>query len=116
MIQSYRTPSSRMDRIGTVKFKAESMDRDELGQYPVVEKELATIWCGVTPQTGTMLSGRAADTQLADTTHKVVIRYRPDIRPDMWLEIEGTRYDILYVLDPYLRHETLELFCEVKQR
>ena len=27
-----------------------------------------------------------------------------------------TRYDILYVLDPYLRHETLELFCEVKQR
>ena len=32
----------------------------------------------------------------------------------MWLEIAGETYDILYILDPYLRHETLEIFCEVR--
>ena len=116
MIQSYANPATRLNRVATIKYMGESVERDDLGQYPVVETELATVWAGVTPQTGSMLSGRAADTQLADTTHKVVIRWRPDVKADMWLEIEGERYDVLYVLDPYLRHETLELFCEVKQR
>jgi len=116
MIHSYANPATKLDKIGVIKYKGEGMARDALGQYPVEERTLATVWCGVTPQTGSMLSGRAADTQLADTTHKVTVRWRPDVKPDMWMEIEGTRYDILYVLDPYLRHETLELFCEVKQR
>ena len=28
--------------------------------------------------------------------------------------IDGQRYNILYILDPYLQHERLELFCEVR--
>ena len=43
----------------------------------------------------------------------MTIRYRKGVTPDMWMEIQGQRYEILYILDPYLRHETLELFCEV---
>ena len=75
---------------------------------------MAVVWCGVTPQTGSLLTGRPAETVLSRTTHKVTIRYRPGITADMWLEIGGEPYDILYILDPYLRHETLELFCEVR--
>lgn len=93
--------------VGTVK--------DALGQYPQADTTVATVWCGVIPQTGSLLSGRAAETQLTRTTHKVVMRYRTDIKPDMWLIIGGVRYDILYILDPYLLHERLEVFCEVKQ-
>lgn len=71
------------------------------------------MWASVIPQTGSLLSGRAAETQLSRTTHKVVIRYRNDIKPDMWLMIGGQRYNILYILDPFLKHVSLEIFCEV---
>lgn len=89
-------------------------EKDALGQYPVEEKPFAVVWCGVTPQTGSLLAGRPAETKLSRTTHKVVIRYRRGITPDMWLVIDGETYDILYVLDPYLAHDRLELFCEVR--
>jgi len=26
---------------------------------------------------------------------------------------DGVRYNILYIMDPYLDHERLEVFCEV---
>ena len=51
-------------------------ERDKLGQYPVVEETVAKVWAGVTPQTGSLLSGRAAETTISRTTHKVTIRYR----------------------------------------
>ena len=97
-----------------IRRRAQAKEKDALGQYPVTPETVATVWCGVTPQTGSLLSGRPAETQLSRTTHKVTIRYRKGLTPDMWLEIEGATYDILYILDPYLRHESLELFCEVR--
>lgn len=97
-----------------IRRMAQAKEKDALGQYPVTPETVATVWCGVTPQTGSLLSGRPAETQLSRTTHKVTIRYRKGLTPDMWLEIEGETYDILYILDPYLRHESLELFCEVR--
>ena len=75
---------------------------------------MAALWCAVIPQTGSLLKGRAGETELAKTTHKIVIRYRPGVTADMWMEVYGERYDILYVMDPYNDHTTLELFCEVR--
>lgn len=86
---------------------------NELGQYPIVDTVLGNVFCGVIPQTGGLLSGRIAETTLARTTHKIVCRYRNDIEPDMWLIIEGQKYNILYVMDPYLNKERLEIFTEV---
>ena len=86
---------------------------NELGQYPIVDTVLGNMFCGVIPQTGGLLSGRTAETTLARTTHKIICRYRNDIEPDMWLIIEGQRYNILYVMDPYLNKERLEIFTEV---
>lgn len=106
--------STRLNRQAKVMTRGKATEKDALGQYPIVDKEVCTVWCGVVPQTGSMLSGRQAETILTRTTHKVVIRYRDDIMPEMWLMIDGVRYDILYILDPYLRHETLEIFCEVR--
>lgn len=100
---------------GSLWQMATAEEKDKLGQYPVSPRKVADLWCGVTPQTGSLLTGRPAETQLSRTTHKVVIRYRKGVTSDMWLEIQGQRYEILYILDPYLRHETLELFCEVRQ-
>jgi len=89
-------------------------EKDELGQYPVEPQTVAEVWCAVVPQTGSLLAGRPAETELARTTHKVIIRYRPGVTPDMWVEVYGIRYDILYVMDPYHDRTTLELFCEVR--
>lgn len=113
MLQYYSQPSTRLNKHGTIMQMAKSMEKDALGQHPVVETVVCRVPCGVTPQTGSLLSGRSAETAISSTTHKVIIRYRKDIKPDMWVMIDGERYDILFVLDPYLRHETLELFCEV---
>ena len=41
------------------------------------------------------------------------MRYCKDITPDMWFVYDGVRYNILYIMDPYLDHERLEIFCEV---
>lgn len=114
MIRYNSQLSTKLNRRAVIKRLSESPVKDELGQYPAVESVVATVWCGVTPQTGSMLNGRQADTQLTRTTHKVTIRYREDIKDDMWLEIQGIRYDILYIVNPYLDRETLEIFCEVK--
>ena len=94
--------STRLNRRAEIKVMGKSYEKDALGQYPIVEQTVAEVWCGVTPQI------------LTRTTHKVTIRWRDDLRPEMWLMIDGVRYDILYVLDPYVRHEVLEIFCEVK--
>ena len=83
-----------------------STTMNELGQYPIVDTVISNMYCGVIPQTGGLLSG-------AKTTHKIVCRYRNDIEPDMWLIIEGQKYNILYVMDPYLNKERLEIFTEV---
>lgn len=106
--------ASDLRQRAVIKRLVQGTKKDALGQYPAVEEIVAKAWCGVTPQTGSLLAGRPAETQLSRTTHKVTIRYRKGITPDMWLEIAGVRYDILYILDPYLRHESLELFCEVR--
>ena len=106
--------SSHLNQRAEIWKNGVSDTKDALGQYPQKDQLVATVWAGVVPQTGSLLSGRAAETQLTRTTHKVIIRYRKDVTADMWLMIGGARYDILYILDPYLRHEWLEIFCEVK--
>ena len=108
------TPSTNLRTRAELWHMETATERDDLGQYPVSPKLICRLWAAVTPQTGSLLTGRLADTQISKTTHKVTVRFRRGITPDMWLLIDGQRYDILYILDPYLRHETLELFCEVR--
>lgn len=105
--------STMLNKRVEIWHSVKSSTRDELGQYPVVDELYTTVWAGVVPQTGNLLNGRVADTTLARTTHKIIMRYRNDIKPDMWVMFEGVRYNILYVLDPYSNHERLEVFAEV---
>ena len=88
-------------------------EKNRLGQYPKEEKKLFEVWGAILPQTGGLLNGRQADTTLCRTTHKIVCRYTSKIRSDMWIMYKGQRYDILYIQDPYLNNERLEIFCEV---
>lgn len=77
-------------------------------------KKLA-LWAQIVPKTGSLLTGRQADTMLSQTTHVIKCRYADgkDIEPDDWIVYKGQRYDIDYILNPYMRNETLEIFCQV---
>lgn len=105
--------TSKLTRKLALWRNVQSVEMNELGQFPIVETHIKTIWGGIVPQTGQLLSGRAADTSLSRTTHKIIVRYDPSILPSDWFIYGGSRYEILYILDPYLNHERLEIFCEV---
>lgn len=105
--------SSMLTKRVEIWHNVKSDTKDRLGQYPTEDKLYKVAYAGVIPQTGSLLNGRAADTTLSRTTHKIVMRYTKNITPDMWFMYDGVRYNILYILDPYLDHERLEVFCEV---
>lgn len=74
---------------------------------------IKSVWASLVPQTGT-LQKQQAETILTNVTHKVIIRYSAglDITKDMQLQYKGRRYDIRYILNPFERNETLEIFCQ----
>ena len=93
--------------------RGKSEVKNELGQYPMTDTKCLTLWGNITPQTGSLLNGRTADTTLTRTTHKITVRYNQNITSDMWIVYNNTRYNILYILDPYEDGERLEIFAEV---
>lgn len=86
--------------------------KNRLGQYPKEDKKLFTVWGAILPQTGGLLNGRPADTILTRVTHKIIVRYTDKIKSSNWIIYKGHRYDINYIIDPYLNNERLELYVE----
>lgn len=100
---------NRLEVWGTVT----ATEKNRLGQYPKEDKKLFDVYGAVLPQTGSLLNGRQAGTTLCRTTHKIVLRYNDKITSANWFVYNGVRYDILYIMDPYLNSERLECYCEV---
>ena len=72
-----------------------------------------STWAQVIPQTG-KLQSQAADTILANVSHKIKVRYAvgKNISEDMYIMARGKRFNIKYILNPYYSNEWLEIFCE----
>lgn len=89
---------------------------NELGEddYDHEPKKLKTIWCGFTPQTATMRKSQAGNI-LSEVDTKITTRYNAgkDIEEDMWFVYKGKRYDIKYILNPYMKNEELEFFTQL---
>ena len=100
---------NRIEVWGTVT----SDTKNRLGQYPKEDKKLFDVWGAIIPQTGSLLNNRPADTTLTKTTHKIIMRYNNKITSANWFVYNGVRYDIIYIMDPYLNNERLECFVEV---
>lgn len=86
---------------------------NELGENDYTPIKINTIWSKIVPQTG-KLQIQQANTILSNVTHKIIVRYGAgkDITQDMYIMFRGKRFDIKYILNPYFRNETLEIFCE----
>lgn len=83
---------------------------NELGETDSTFGKIKTIWAAIIPQTSKMQSGQA-NTILSNTTHKIIVRYDKGITQDMYIMFKGKRFDINYILNPYFKNETLEIFC-----
>lgn len=67
----------------------------------------------IIPQTGKMQNAQA-NTILTNVTHKIIVRYPSNkmLSTDMFIMFQGKRFDIIYILNPYFKNETLEVFVE----
>ncbi|MEB7455128.1 phage head closure protein [Lysinibacillus sphaericus] len=71
------------------------------------------VWAAIIPQTGS-LQKQVADTVLTNVTHKIIVRYNAgkDITKDMRIRFKGHEFEIKFVLNPYFKNETLEIFVQ----
>ncbi|MFJ7408079.1 MULTISPECIES: phage head closure protein [unclassified Lysinibacillus] len=71
------------------------------------------VWAAIIPQTGS-LQKQVADTILTNVTHKIMVRYNAgkDITKDMRIKYKDHEFEIKYVLNPYFKNETLEIFVQ----
>ncbi|MBO7747357.1 phage head closure protein [Paenibacillus sp. MWE-103] len=87
---------------------------NELNEMDYVPRMLKAVHAEIIPQTGSLQRQQGIETVLSQVTHKVIVRYLSGkfITPDMWMLYRGQRFNIRFILDPFMRHEKLELFCE----
>lgn len=104
---------------GKIKIYKKTMTINEIGEQQPEEKLLKTIWASVTPRTGSMMNGRAADVMLSKTTHSITIRAEEvrDITVDCfirWEDLNGLEhvFDINYVLPPTRKSRFTEIYVE----
>lgn len=83
---------------------------DGAGGYSLSWQEEATLWAEMRP-----LSGKekvVADKLQASLTHRVVLRYRDGVTPQMRLQMDGRYFNIRRVINVEERNEFLELLVE----
>jgi len=106
--------AGRLNRQIDIWGNVETGKTDELGSPASEDRVLASgVWAEIVPQTGSLMTGRQADTVLSKTTHKIIIRYSafPALSNANWITHQGHRFDVDYVLNPYFKDEFLEVFC-----
>lgn len=86
---------------------------NELNETAYRFEKVNSLWASLIPQTG-KLQKQQAETILTNVTHKIIVRYTAgkDITKDMQIYYKDSRYAIRYILNPFERNETLEIFCE----
>lgn len=86
---------------------------NELNEEAEKFGKLKTIWAEIIPQTGT-LQRQQADTILTNVTHKIKVRYNAgkDITKEMRIRYKDHEFEIKYILNPYFKNETLEIFVQ----
>lgn len=85
---------------------------NDIGADEVMEEILMKRWAKLESRTGSLLTGRAAETRLSKTTHKFTVRYTKAITPDCWIIYDGRRFTIDYINDPDFSRRYLEIFVQ----
>ena len=92
-----------------VVLEREQRSDDGGGGATVAWQVVATVWAAIKP-----LSGREKDRYQgleATLSHRVTLRYRTDVMPDMRLRMGGRVFDIRAVFSPDERRQWLICLC-----
>lgn len=91
-------------RVG-IMHKVETVDEllQTTHRFEVVHK----VWSGIEPVS--MKEITDGDKVKYEATNTFVIRYRPDVTEEMKIEYNGKIFDIISVIDPMEKHESLEI-------
>lgn len=95
----------------------ESTKKNRMGDTPEKPVKVGGVFAKLEFRGGGLLTGRAADSVLAQTTQKFTYPYWdfPNLVPDKnWIEYEGKKYNVLYTLDEGNKHEWLQVFTNEK--
>lgn len=94
-----------------VEIWGNTKEKNELLETINKLSKLMTVWAEIIPQTG-KLQNAQADTILTNVTHKIIIRYIDGLKTDMWVNFKEHKFEIMYILNPYFKNETLEIFVK----
>lgn len=98
----------RMNRRITIQY-ADGWDVDDEGNAVPKWENFATVWANIRPLRGREYFEAAAAN--AETTVKMIIRYRDGVTPNMQVIYNGEIYRIQAVIDVYEGRKQLELMC-----
>lgn len=105
-----------MGRIGAMRHRLVIEARDAIsdsgGGQTVSWSSGATVWAEITPLSGGELLRQ--DRLSATITHRISLRYRSDVAPEMRFRSGERLFEILTVRDVDERHRRLECLCEEK--
>lgn len=98
------------------------LTKNEDGELEPAPRMIKRVWAQIVPKTGSLLSGRVADTTLSKTTHQIKMRYSTakGVLPEYWLiykekigeEVREHRFDIDYIQNPLFKNNELQIFCQ----
>lgn len=93
-----------------VTLQAPQETSDGGGGASVTWTDVAVVWAAIAPLRGgeRLRAGRLE----AALTHRVTIRYRADVTPEMRVAFGSRLFNIRAVIDPGERHRRLDLLCE----
>jgi SPP1 family predicted phage head-tail adaptor len=85
---------------------------NELNETSYKLGKIKSVYAAIIPQTGS-LQKQQVETILTSVTHKIIVRYSSgkDITKDMQIHFRNTKFEIKYILNPFFKNETLEIFC-----
>lgn len=84
--------------------------QDSFGQLVENWKDVATVWASISPLVGREFF--AAETVNSEVTHKVKIRYRQGITPDMRVKFRDRYFSIQSVINFKEQSIELQLMCK----
>jgi SPP1 family predicted phage head-tail adaptor len=92
-----------------VVLQQKTVTEDALKQQSETWVDVTTVWAAIEP-----LSGReyfAAKQVNAEVSVRITIRYRKGVTPDMRVVFGNRTFEVLSVIDPKERRESLILMC-----
>lgn len=94
-----------------ISIRAQTTSRNTLNQKLPVWTEITNgrVWAKVQPVSAR--EGMQANANQAELSHRITIRYRDDITPEMRIWYGTRQLAITGIRDPLEKHEYLEITC-----